>query len=110
MRSRFDPILEPPSNCHEWGYITYLLEPNVCNPEVKIPNWDTRIQIGVNMGFIEIHSTQLGIVLNLFTGSISPQYHIVFDDVFYTAVSIIAADPEVCKSMVILSNASIQGM
>ena len=38
------------------------------------------------MGFIYIHSTQVGSVLNLLTGSISTQYHIVFDGMFSTVV------------------------
>ena len=42
-----------------------------------------------------MHSTQVGLVLNLLTGSISPQYHVVFDDMLSTVVSITAADPEV---------------
>ena len=46
------------------------------------------------MGFRKMHSTQVGLVLNLLTGSISPQYHVVFDDMFYTLMISIAADPE----------------
>ena len=47
------------------------------------------------MGFIKMHSTQVGLVLNLLTGSISPHFHVVFDDMFSTVMSSIAADPEV---------------
>ena len=46
------------------------------------------------MGFRNMHSTQVGLVLNLLTGSISPQYHVVFDDMFYTLMISTAADPE----------------
>ena len=41
-----------------------------------------------------MHSTQVGLVLNLLTGSISPHYHGVFDDMFSTVVSRTATDPE----------------
>ena len=47
------------------------------------------------MGFNKLHSTQVGFVLNLLTGSILPQYNVVFDDMFYTVVSSKAADTEV---------------
>ena len=46
------------------------------------------------MGFRKMHSTQVGLVLNLLTGSISPHYHVVFDDMFSTVVSSTAAYPE----------------
>ena len=32
------------------------------------------------MGFRKMHSAQVGLVLNLLTDSISPQYHVVFGD------------------------------
>ena len=52
------------------------------------------------MEFTNMHSTQVGLVLNLLTGSISPQYNFLFDDIFSTVVSITAVDPEVCIRMV----------
>ena len=47
------------------------------------------------MGFSKMHSTQVGLVLNLLTVSISPQFHVVFYDMFSTAMSSTAVDPEV---------------
>ena len=60
---------------------------------MKIPKWDPRVRIGVNMGFINMHST-LGLVLNLLNGPISPQYNFVFDHMFSTVVISTAVDPE----------------
>ena len=91
-RSRFEPVLETLRNCRVWGCPTYVLEPNPQKPGAKIPKWDTRSLRGVNMGFRKMHSTQGGLVLNLLTGSISPQYHLVFDDMFSTVMSSTAAD------------------
>ena len=85
-RSRFETVLETLSNCHVWGCLTYFLKPKLQKPGVKIPKWGPRSQRGVNMGFIKMHSSQVGLVLNLLTGSISPQYHIVFYDMFSTVV------------------------
>ena len=69
-RSGFEPVSETLSNCHVWGCPTYVLEPNFQNPGVKILKWFPRSQRWVNMGFRKMHSTQVGLVLNLLTGSI----------------------------------------
>ena len=109
-RSRFEPVSETLSNFHVWGCPTYALEPKLQKPGVKIPKWDPRSRRGVNMGFSEMHSTQVGLVLNLLTGSISPQFHVVFDDMFSNVISITAADPEVWIRLVTSSNSRIQVM
>ena len=62
------------------------------------------------MGFSKMHSTQVGLVLNLLTGSISPQFHVVFDDMLSTVMSSTAADPEVCIRLVTSRNSRIQVM
>ena len=49
-------------------------------------------------------------VLNLLTGSISPQYHVVFDDMFSTVVISTYADPEIWIRLVTSNNSSIQVM
>ena len=92
-RSRFEPVSETLSNCHGWGCPTYVLEPKLQKPGVKIPKWAPSSRRGVNMGFNKMHSRQVGLVLNLLTGSISPQFHVVFDDMFSTVMSSTAADP-----------------
>ena len=71
-RSRFEPVSETLSNCHVWGCPTYVLEKKLQKPVVKIPKWDPRIRIGVNMGFSKMNLAQVGLVLNLLTGSITP--------------------------------------
>ena len=62
------------------------------------------------MGFSNMHSTQIGLVLNLLTGSISPQYHVVFDDMFSTVMSSTDADTELWISLVTSRNSRIQVM
>ena len=96
--------------CHVWGCPTYVLEPKLQNPGVKIPKWDPRSQRGDNMGFRNMHSTQVLLVLNLLTCSISPQYHAVFDDMFSTVMSGTAVDPEVWIRLVTSRNSRIQFM
>ena len=50
-RSRFEPVSETLSNCHVWGFPTYVSEPKLQKPGVNIPKWAPRSQRGVNMGF-----------------------------------------------------------
>ena len=59
-RSRFEPVSETLSNCNIWGCPTYVLEPKFQKPGVKTSKWAPRSQRGVNMGFSEMHSTQVG--------------------------------------------------
>ena len=109
-RSRFEPVSETLSNYHFWGCPTYVLEPTFHNPRVKIPKWDPRSRIGVNMGFNKMHSTESGLVLKLLTGSISPQYHVVFDEMFSTVTNSTAAYPEVWIRLLTSRNSRIQVM
>ena len=108
-RSRFELVSENLSNCHVWGCPKYFFEQKLQKPGVKIPKWAPRSQREVIMGCINMRSTQVGLVLNLLTGSISPQYHVVFDDIFSTVVST-AIDKEIWISMVTSRNSRIQVM
>ena len=77
---------------------------------MKIPKLDPRSQIGVNMVFIKIYSTQVELVLNLLTCSISPRYHVVFDDMFYTVMNNTVSDLEVWIKLFISRNSRIEVM
>ena len=39
------------SNFHVWGCPTYVLEPKLQKPGVKIPKWAPKTRIGANIGF-----------------------------------------------------------
>ena len=93
--SRFEPVAETLSNYHIWGFLTYVLEPKLQKPGVKMSKQAPMSLRGVSMSFKKMHSTQVELVLNLLTGSISPQYHVVFDYMFSTAMSSTATDTEV---------------
>ena len=83
-RSQFLPSKEILSTSHTWGCPAYVLEPKLQKGGVKIPKWAPRSRRGVFLGFSRMHSTMVGLVLNLQTKFISPQFHIVFDDMFTT--------------------------
>jgi hypothetical protein len=50
----------------------------------KIPKWSPRVRLGLFLGFSDLHSSQVPLVLNIATGHISPQFHVIFDDKFET--------------------------
>ncbi len=58
----------------------------------KIPKWAPRACLGIFLGFLTLHSSQVPIVMNVDTGKISPQIHIIFDDKFETVVSMSSED------------------
>ncbi len=72
---------------HVWGCPVYVLDPHLQAGQ-KLPRWQPRSRRGVFMGFSNLHSSEVPLVLNLETGSITPQYHVVFDDQFSTVTSV----------------------
>ena len=62
------------------------------------------------MGFIKIHLIKFGLVLNLLTSSISPQYHVIFDDMLYAVMISTSAYPEVWIRLATSSNSRKQFM
>ena len=76
---------------HVWGCPVYVLEPALQDGK-KIPKWFPRARLGMFMGFSQVHSSLVPLVLNVQTGKISPQYHVVFDDKFSTVNSLPSED------------------
>ncbi|MHA7927723.1 MAG: hypothetical protein ACX936_21195, partial [Marinobacter sp.] len=68
---------------HVWGCPTYVLDAELANGK-KIPKWAPRSRRGLYLGYSPDHSSTVSRVLNLRTGHVSPQYHIVCDDHFST--------------------------
>ena len=68
---------------HTWGCPVYVLEYDVAVGK-KVPKWSPRARRGVYLGVSAAHSSNVPLVLTIKTGSITPQYHVVFDDCFST--------------------------
>ena len=77
---------------HTWGCPVYVLDPTL-QAGKKLPRWEPRSRRGVFVGLSNIHSSEVPMVLNLTTGSITTQYHVVFDDRFTTVQSIGLDEP-----------------
>ena len=74
---------------HVWGCPTYVLD-KALHDGKKIPKWKPRSQRMVMMGHSPRHASTVPLVLNTTTGTITAQFHVVFDDWFAT----VAADPD----------------
>jgi hypothetical protein len=81
-KSRFDNY-DHLQRARVWGCPTYVLDPKLQDAK-KIPKWHPRARRGMNLGVSSHHSTRVGLVLNVATGSVSPQFHCVYDDLFST--------------------------
>jgi len=68
---------------HVFGCPVYVLDPKLQDGK-KLPKWSPRCQCGQFLGPSPNHSSTIGHILNLRTGHVSPQYHVVYDDQFST--------------------------
>jgi hypothetical protein len=88
------------SDCHVWGCPTFVLEPKLQKGGVKIPKWAPRSRQGVFVGFSKLHSSLIGLILNRTTGSITAQFHLVFDDSFSTVHSDEDTEPDTWNHLI----------
>ena len=72
---------------HVWGCPTYVLHPRL-QDGLKLPRWEPRSKRGVFVGMSARYASTVPLILNLQTGSITAQFHVVFDDKFTTVPSI----------------------
>ena len=70
---------------HVWGFPVFVLEAKLQNDQ-KLPKCNFRSRMGQFLGFSDKQSTLVATILSPKTGYISPQYHVVFDDLFGTTV------------------------
>ena len=71
---------------HVWGCPVYVLEKALQDGN-KIPRWKPRSHRSVYVGVSSAHASTVPLVLNVSTGAITPQFHVVFDDWFATVPS-----------------------
>lgn len=72
---------------HPFGCPVYVLDSKLQSVPATLPKWEPRCQVGVYLGHSPAHTGNVALVLNLTTGHVSPQYHVVFDDNFSTVPS-----------------------
>ena len=71
---------------HVWGCPVYVLAPTIADGK-KLPRWKPRSTRSVYVGVSKSHASSVPLCLNLETGAITAQFHVVFDDEFATVAS-----------------------
>jgi transposase InsO family protein len=69
-----------------WGCPAYVLDPRLQDGQ-KIPKWEPRARRGQFLGFSRRHSSLVGLIRNMNTQYITPQFHVVYDELFTTVTS-----------------------
>ena len=69
-----------------WGCPSYVLDPKLQDGK-KLPKWARCSRRGQFLGFSSQHSSLVGMIRNLDTGHISPQFHVVYDELFMSVNS-----------------------
>ena len=73
-------------SAHPWGCPVYVPHPRFRDGG-KIPKWKPRSQQIQYMGKSPLHPSTVGLIQNLRTHNISPQFYVVYDDAFDTVHS-----------------------
>jgi len=68
---------------HVWGCPTFVLDQRLQDGK-KLPKWSPRSRLGCFMGYSCSHSSSVSLILNMKTGSVTLQYHLVHDNWFST--------------------------
>jgi hypothetical protein len=71
---------------HVWECPAIVLEQQLQNNK-KLPKWNRRAWVGQFLGYSDEHSSLVANVCHLSTSYVSPQFHVIFDDLFETVVS-----------------------
>jgi hypothetical protein len=76
-----------------WGCPGYALMPTLQDGK-KLPKWKPQSRRCQNMGWSPMHASSVGLVRNLCTGRLSPQFHVVYDPWFETVAENSEKPPE----------------
>ena len=68
---------------HPFGCPVYALDRGLASGK-KIPSWNPRCILGLYLGNSPRHTRSISQVLNLDTGRVSPQFHVIHDEFFET--------------------------
>jgi hypothetical protein len=86
-------------NAHTWGCPVYILEARL-QDGMKLPRWNPKARQGQYMGASPLHASTVGLVRNLRTGNISPQFHVVYDEFFETVHATQEQEPDVWPQLI----------
>jgi hypothetical protein len=69
------------SRAHVFGCLVNVLDASLQDGR-KIPKWNPHVHLGLFLGFSDLYSSLVPLVLNVVTGHISLQFHVIFDNKF----------------------------
>ncbi len=75
------------NRAHIFGCPVYVLDARLQDGH-RISTWSPKARLGIFLGFSTLHSSQVPLVMNVATGKISLQYHVIFDNKFETVISL----------------------
>ena len=78
---------------HTRGCPVFILDAPTQAGTIGTPKWSPKLHTSIYPGHSPCHAGSVALVLNLRTGLISPQYHVVFDNDFATVPFLSSADP-----------------
>ena len=64
--------------------LTYVLKSELQGTPGIHPKWDVRTRAGIYLGQSPINNRNVTLVSNIHTGYVSPQFHVKFDETFWT--------------------------
>mmetsp|Transcript_5612 Transcript_5612/g.10246 ORF Transcript_5612/g.10246 Transcript_5612/m.10246 type:complete len:106 (+) Transcript_5612:126-443(+) len=67
---------------HTWGCPCYILNSRHQTNSKGIPKWEPRARVRIYLGRLPSHAGNVALVINLKTGLVSPQFHVVFNNDF----------------------------
>ena len=68
---------------HVFGSPCFVLDPKLQDGK-SLPKWKRQARQGQYLGVSKEHASNVANILNIITGNISPQFHVVYDDLFTT--------------------------
>ena len=71
---------------HMFGHPIFVLEPRFQQGQ-KILKWEPRSHMGIYLGNSPFHTQTVPLILNLWSGLVSPQYHVIYEDQFTSTTS-----------------------
>ena len=76
-----------------WGYPVYILNASNQSGGIETSKWEPRSHIEIYLGRSSVHAGNVSLALNLHTGLVSLQYHLIFDDEFTTVKYLRSSSP-----------------
>ena len=81
---KIDSDIIEPSMFHTFGSPCFVLDARLQSGLSTCPKWEPRSRLGIYVGHSPAHAGTVALILNPRTGHVSPQFHVVFDDLFTT--------------------------